>query len=138
MSLPPRGARAGRLSLPAALARLDRGIVRSARSKGAKDPEYLAWIHFYECIVCMGGGIRRLRGTRPRVHAHHAGPRGMSQKADDRTAIPLCAAHHDRGSPISVHALGRKFWEKHDLDKDDLIRRLNELYESLKAREAIK
>ncbi len=105
--------------------------MRSAKSKGAKDPEYLAWLHRYACIVCMGGNIRLVRTGLPLVHAHHAGTRGMGQKAPDRTAIPLCRVHHTDG-PSAAHVLGKKFWAAHGLDKDDLIKRLNDLYDSTK------
>jgi hypothetical protein len=108
--------------------------MRSARSKGAKDSEYLAWLHLYACVVCMGGAIRVIRGAWPTpVHAHHAGAHGMSQKCPDREAIPLCRVHHTDG-PTAAHVLGKGFWKHHGLDKDDLIRRLNELYDSMKAR----
>ncbi len=115
---------------------LEFGGMRSAKSKGAKDPEYLTWLHRYACIVCMGGAIRTIRGAWPTpVHAHHAGTRGMGQKASDRTAIPLCRVHHTDG-PTAAHVLGKGFWKYHNLDKDDLIRRLNELYDSLKEKTA--
>ncbi|MGL5361680.1 MAG: hypothetical protein ACRDBH_02285, partial [Bosea sp. (in: a-proteobacteria)] len=29
-----------------------------------------------------------------RIHAHHAGPRGLGQKAHDETCIALCEKHH--------------------------------------------
>ncbi len=137
LSRSPRGPCPGCLRVFLALDGLGIGGMRSARSKGAKDPEYLRFIHRLFCVVCRGGRIEMWAHwafAKP-VHAHHAGTRGMSQKADDRTAIPLCAAHHDRGSKISVHALGKLFWEANGLDKDDLIKRLNNLYDSLKAKE---
>lgn len=28
------------------------------------------------------------------IHAHHAGERGLGQKASDLTCIPLCQEHH--------------------------------------------
>jgi hypothetical protein len=33
--------------------------------------------------LCQGG-----------IQAHHAGDRGLGQRAHDRTAIPLCLLHH--------------------------------------------
>ena len=42
-----------------------------------------------------------------RTYAHHAGQRGLSQRASDSTAIPLCWRHHDRGSSLSIHTLGK-------------------------------
>jgi hypothetical protein len=52
----------------------------------------------------------------------------MSQKCSDRETIPLCAKHHREG-PESHHKLGKKFWEYHGLDRDALIKQLNEEYE---------
>ncbi len=39
------------------------------------------------------------------VQAHHAGERGLGQRAHDRTCIPLCLKHHqawhDSGKPFA-------------------------------------
>ena len=110
--------------------------MRSARSKGKKDLEYLMWLHLLSCVACTRGRIVRHQFFNFTIEAHHAGARGMSQKADDRTAVPLCKRHHDRGSRESVHALGRGFWAAHGLDKDSLIRELNKAYDSLKEKTA--
>jgi hypothetical protein len=88
------------------------------RRKNRKmDKEYLAYIHTLPCAV-SGTGIRY--ACRGRITAHHAGTRGLMQKADDRTAIPLCEWHHQEG-PDAIHKLGKKFWKHHGLDKDLLI-----------------
>lgn len=109
--------------------------MRSARSKGKKDPAYLKWLHTLKCVACSGGEIIVHQGFSViQIQAHHAGTRGLSQRASDRTAIPLCRYHHDRTSPTSVHTLGKVFWNLYGLDKQDLIRRLNEQYDSIQQR----
>ena len=105
--------------------------MRSARSKGKKDPDYLTFIHALNCVACERGEIIVYVGYRAKpIHAHHAGIRGLGQKAGDDTAIPLCQEHHQTGKD-AVHVMGKRFWQHHGLNKEDLIRRLNELYESL-------
>src|SRR5687767_8596143 len=66
----------------------------------SKDPGYLSWLHTKPCAA------RNLHVCSGPIHAHHAGERGLGQKAPDATAIPLCeAAHrswHDGAPPFSV------------------------------------
>ncbi len=96
--------------------------MRSAtRSRAGKDREYLEWVHTLKCVVgfeCWG-----------KVQAHHSGERGMSQRAPDRTALPLCELHHSRLSPVSIHTLGKPFWSKFGIDKQALIERLNKQFD---------
>ncbi len=101
--------------------------MRSARSKGLKDPGFLAFVHEFTCVACAGVVVKR-SGGRP-VHAHHAGVRGLSQKCSDREVVPLCPRHHETGKD-AVHVLGRRFWDHHGLDKDRIIETLNKLYDS--------
>ena len=67
--------------------RMKRRPPRRLRKPGS-DPAYLDFVRSLPCAVkgiCTGS-----------IHAHHAGRRpGVSMKAPDDTAIPLCAAHHD-------------------------------------------
>ena len=101
-------------------------MVRSATKKHTgKDPDYLAFIHQFRCIVCSRGVPEPTLGT---VEAHHAGPRGMGQRADDHTAVPLCRGHHVL-KPDAAHELGKKFWEHHGLDRDRVISMFNDLWE---------
>lgn len=52
------------------------------------DPHYLAFVRTLPC--CAGPTL-----CGGRVDPHHAGRRpGIGMKAPDRTAIPLCVAHH--------------------------------------------
>jgi hypothetical protein len=101
--------------------------MRSARSKGLKDPAYLAFVHEFTCVACAGVVVKRVSG-RP-VQAHHAGARGLGQKCSDRETIPLCSLHHLVGKD-AIHVLGRRFWDYHGLDKDRIIETLNKLYDS--------
>ena len=72
--------------------------------KPSRDPEYLAFVRSLPCCVC---------GSRRSVEAHHTGPRGLSQKSSDYSAIPLCALLHHRGGRHSYHVLGRRAFEEH-------------------------
>lgn len=79
---------------------------------------HLIWIRTLPCAVC---------GTTFRVEAAHTGTRGLSQIADDRTAIPLCFRHHDRRQPYSIHKLGpAKFQDRFGIDIPYLVDKLNE------------
>jgi len=84
--------------------------------KPARNPQYLRWVRSLPCAVC---------GTSRYIEAAHTGPRGLSQKSSDTSAIPLCARHHRTGND-SYHKLGpRKFSEVHQLDIPALVRRLS-------------
>ena len=81
-----------------------------------RNPRYLAWIRTQPRCVC---GITR------GIEASHTGPHGLGQKSPDSSAIPLCARHHRTGND-SYHRLGpRKFSERHNLDIQATVRRLN-------------
>ena len=84
--------------------------------KPARNPQYLRWIRTLPCSVC---------GTTRYVEAAHTGPRGLSQKSSDTSAIPLCPQHHRTGHD-SYHKLGpRRFSELHHLDIPALVARLS-------------
>lgn len=62
-----------------------------------RDRAYMAWIRRQPCCA-------RETATTPcqgRVEADHAGRRGIGQKADDRTCIPLCRNHHRERTDFS-------------------------------------
>ena len=81
-----------------------------------RNPRYLAWIRTMPCCVC---------GSTRGIEASHTGPRGLSQKSSDFSAIPLCSQHHRTGND-SYHRLGpRQFSERHKLDIPALVRKLN-------------
>lgn len=57
----------------------------------SKDAVYLRNVRALMCIVGVPGVH-----CYGRTHAHHAGERpGMSRKAPDDTAVPLCLKHHE-------------------------------------------
>ena len=63
---------------------------RSRPRRGpARHPAYLAWVRTLKCAAPQGP-----HGCRGPIEAHHAGPRGLGQKADDHTAIAMCRYHH--------------------------------------------
>jgi hypothetical protein len=100
------------------------------RKGPTRDPEYLDWIRSLPCLLCcrQPGGFRgscALQNTR--TEAAHVGARGLGQKASDRETIPLCAYHHRIGA-TSHHTLQKHFWTHHRLDRDELVRDLNERY----------
>lgn len=97
-------------------------ILRPLRRKDKKrDREFLAFIHTMPCILsgssCSGP-----------ITAHHAGERGLMQRADDRTALPACYGHHLTRKD-SLHVLGKSFWSYHSLDKAALIAKYNVVFE---------
>ena len=84
--------------------------------KPVRSPGYLQWIRTLPCCVC--------RTTRT-VEAAHTGPRGLSQKSSDLSAIPLCTRHHRTGDD-SYHKLGpRRFAEVHQLNIRAMVARLS-------------
>jgi hypothetical protein len=112
--------------------------MRSAtRNKTGRDPDYLAFIRRQPCICCerpdqhtrpLFTRLRRyMNVNRLLTEAAHVGMRGMGQKASDREAIPLCSEHHRTG-PDSHHVLGRKFWSRWGLDRNELIANYQEAY----------
>lgn len=72
------------------------------------------------------------RSPWPKVEAAHVGLRGLGIRCPDRQAIPLCMWHHTMG-PESHHVLGRKFWDRWELDRWELIAEFNERYEKERA-----
>jgi hypothetical protein len=94
-------------------------------AKRPRDFAYLAWVACQQCIVCEA----QHKPQFSRSYAHHAGARGLSQRAADRTAIPLCWKHHDRGSSLSIHTLGKKFWTVYGLNRNAVIAELQARYD---------
>lgn len=102
--------------------------MRSA-AKRERDWAFISWIKRQACIVCEMHSFKLFTQRFNPSQAHHAGHRGLSQRADDRTCIPLCWTHHDRNSPHSIHTLGRKFWEFYQLDRAQVIEEMQRRYE---------
>jgi hypothetical protein len=82
----------------------------------------MTWIR---SLPCAARGLGLCQGT---VEADHAGRRGLGQKADDRTCIPLCQWHHaQRGS---FHGPFRQ-WDQAEMRSwlADMVARYQKLYE---------
>ena len=93
--------------------------MRSAtKKKTGRDPAYLDFIRSLPCVCCFNH-----RG----IESAHVGERGLSQRCPDREAIPLCKWHHTEG-PESHHRLGKRFWAKWNLNRDELIAQLQSRY----------
>jgi hypothetical protein len=56
------------------------------RAAAVRDPAYLAFVRTLPCAAPVA--------CRRPSQAHHAGLRGLGQRASDDTAVPLCAQHH--------------------------------------------
>ncbi len=113
--------------------------MRSAtRKRTGKDPAYLIFVRSLSCVCCDKCSTIELMklehdhgNTVCLTEAAHTGKRGLSQKAPDREAIPLCKWHHTEG-PESHHRLGKAFWNKWGIDRDELIAELQSRYEKEK------
>jgi hypothetical protein len=101
-------------------------------AKRSRDFSFMSWITAQTCCVCEA----QHKPQFSKSYAHHAGQRAFGRKADDRTCIPLCWKHHDRGSSQSIHTLGKAFWTAYGLDRVALIAEYNERYELETGREA--
>ena len=89
--------------------------------KPVRDPQYLAMLRRLCCVVC---------GSYRRVEAAHFGPRGLSTRASDLDALPLCLRCHQTG-PNAYHVIGaRRFVEYHRLDVRKHQERLREFYQT--------
>ena len=87
---------------------------------------YLAWIRTLDCAVCLKSPSSALIEA---AHTNVLGPRGLSQKTSDYSAIPLCAQHH-RLNCDSYHVMGeRSFAIQHSMDLQQLVVSLNEQFQ---------
>lgn len=112
------------------IASADHSSKRSNKNAGAqRDEKYLAWIRTLPCELWPRVGTM-CKGI---TEAHHAGDHGFAQRPPDRTAIPLCGWHHRLSHDAAHGPLGRHFWAHHNLDRDSIIKQLNERYNQLNA-----
>jgi hypothetical protein len=92
----------------------------------ARNRRYLSWIRTLDCVVCS---LSPDESTFiEAAHTNILGPRGLSQKSSDFSAIPLCAGHH-RCALDSYHALGEeRFAREHQINLQELVLALNDRY----------
>lgn len=100
-------------------------IRRVPREPDAEAAAFVAWVRTRPCRVWCAAR-RCVAGLDPSgklgtpclgvIHAHHAGERGLGQKASDWTCTPLCARHygelHDcRGTFANWSKAQRRDWQ---------------------------
>lgn len=84
-----------------------------------QDSAYLKFLRLLPCVCC---------GSARRIEAAHIGPRGLSQKTSDYTALPLCASCHREG-PQALHRIGpESFQAVYGLDFAALQMMFNHFY----------
>lgn len=78
---------------------------RSPMRRGAKRSKYARRERHWDFMSFVRGLLCSVEEDRPdpdhdptpcsgEIEADHAGRRGIGQKADDRTCIPMCSGHH--------------------------------------------
>jgi hypothetical protein len=117
---------------------------RPRRKKPGDNPAYRTWIRSLICVICyrdayvsgvmfeaLSAGMVFYpdRSIQPHItECAHVGDRGFGQKCPDNETVPLCSIGHHREGSDSSHRLGKSFWTYHRLDRDDLIRKLQETF----------
>jgi hypothetical protein len=98
------------------------------KPKREENKEYSNWIESLPCIT-PGCGAELNVWHNGRLHnsvGHHLqekGHGGKATKCSDMRRVPLCHTHH-----TEIHAGRDSFLEKYNIDGEELIRRLNEIY----------
>jgi hypothetical protein len=93
----------------------------------ARDYKYLAFLRKLCCVVC---------GSFWRVEAAHFGAHGMSSKASDYDALPLCRKCHRTG-PKAYHSMAPwRFVSVHNLSVSRHQRECREGYARITGRAA--
>lgn len=89
------------------------------------DETYLNFIRSLPCIICGN----------PAAESHHQKIRyqgSVALKASDYRAVPLCHAHHVGGGteaqPGSFHAMSWPFYERYNIDIEQVIAQLVTTY----------
>lgn len=68
---------------------------KSSYKRRERDFDYMGWVKQQPCAAAT------LSACEGPVEADHAGRRGVGQKADDSTCIPLCSSHHRQRTDFS-------------------------------------
>jgi hypothetical protein len=78
---------------------------RMRRGKGrtayARRPRDVGRMLFVKSLYCYVGSVYGSEDCSRVIEAHHAGKRGLGQKAPDDTCIPLCRRHHQQATDYS-------------------------------------
>lgn len=94
------------------------------RAVGKRRPpaetRYRAWIRSLPCAICDGA-----HGRSEAAHTTVLGGRGMAQKADNKSCIPLCPHCHTQADDSYHHITPEWRWaDYHGLDLPELVHRL--------------
>jgi hypothetical protein len=74
-------------------------------------PSYLAWIREQPCCICGRPNVEAAH-LRASSLANGKPPTGLSEKSDDRWALPLCRDHH-----VEQHSMNeREWWASYHID----------------------
>lgn len=91
-----------------------------------EDRDYVAWIKGQPCAAAGMGDA--CSGA---IEAHHAGRKGLSQRAHDRTCVPLCVRHHRAWHDLRPPFLGMDRYARRDW-ADRMIGRHQEAHAQLR------
>ena len=87
--------------------------------KPLKDSAYLRFIRRFPCVSC---------GSSRRVEAAHIGPRGLGERTDDCSALPICFTCHQDGKD-ALHKIGpERFQIVHGIEFSSLQAMFNRFY----------
>lgn len=72
-----------------------RGRRRSRYARRDRDLEYMLLVKSLPCaVLTCAPDASRVTPCNGAIEADHMGPRGLGQKASDRTCVPMCEQHH--------------------------------------------
>lgn len=108
------------------------------RSRRVRDDAFMGWVKTLRCCAadaaCLAAELGEISYADAAcspgfVEADHAGPRGLGQKADDDTCIPLCAKHHRERTDFSG---AFRSWDQRRMREwiEDMVARTRELWAS--------
>ncbi len=119
-------------SSPASLERkrVRRRIGRIKGNKPLGSKTYRAFVRQLLCCVCLRDSwVPSRRSDGYQTECAHTGDHGTGQKASDFNCIPLCHWHHAHdGHEHSYHRNARNFFAYWELDREAIIRQLNEAF----------
>ena len=98
------------------------------RKDRVPDMAYMGFVAEFPCVVCRKRGVKQKTITEV-AHVGDTG-RGLGAKCDDRETLPICGEHH-RAGPDSHHVLGKGFWKAHGLNRDELVKELQDAYDRM-------